>query len=157
MILLGVHTCDGITAVSASVKQASGNTEKDVLALVARGVFNATAQALNDARIIAAKELDIYTNDSDLLQFLTPPIRVQPTGKTKVQSWDKNGRRKNVDVPTGGDPDQWTILYRLFAYNRWRIQRVTNLANTEALHSESPTTSAQGCAKRLYPGFWASA
>lgn len=156
MILLGIYTRTGLTAVTASVVQRNGQTEANVLGIVAGDVFQATAMALCDAHMLRATGLKIFTNDVALLEFLTPPITVKPTAYTTVRGWGRVGY--------GGNANQWTILRKLFYFNRWQIKPVERLPGTEAILDEYRTsdcyenavrTGVPGCYARLHEGVWA--
>lgn len=159
MLILGIFTNNGLTAITGSVEQANGQIEKDAIGVVASDVFQATAMALTDAAVIRAGGVKIYTNDTKLVDFLTPPIRVKPTEATFVKG--------HGYVPSGGDPNQWQILYKLFVCGRWQIQRVSKLPGTEAIYHEYCKSNAaagqrhtgiiQGGFRRLYEGVWTSA
>ena len=158
MILLGIYTESSITAVTGSVDQDAGWLEKEVLGIVAPNVFEATALALTDAALIKVKTVNIFTNDQYLLKFLMPPISVKPTKTVSVRGWG--------DVGMGGNPHQWTILYKLFACGSWRIQQSAKLPGTEAIYHEccesdyyktTVRSVATGCYRRIYKGVWTSA
>lgn len=158
MILLGIYTADNITAVTGSVEQQAGWLEKEVLGIVAPNVFEATALALSDAALIKVNGVKIFTNDQYLLKFLTPPISVKPTKTVSVKGWG--------DVGMGGNPYQWTILYKLFACGSWRIQQSAKLPGTEAIYHECCESdyykatvgkSVTSGYRRLHKGVWASA
>lgn len=163
MLLLGIFTKDTITAASGSMRQPHGETIKEVLGVVGDDVFAVTAQAMKDAKFFRTYEVEIFTNDARLLAFLKPPIRVKPTTTKRV--WHP-AIKQMVDVPTGGDPNQWSILYGLFLFRYWRIRQVASLPGTEALINEckesdgyKATTgrSVSGCYARLHEGVWAAA
>lgn len=158
MILLGIWTDKGWTAVNGTVERADGGTEKEVVGVVCGDVFAATAMALTDATVMRVRGVRMYTNDEKLLQFLTPPIYVKPTSEVEVKGWGKVG--------VGGDGNQWTILYRLFACGSWRIQKVTKLPGTESIYHECCKTEryqaatrqgVPGCFRRVHEGVWTNA
>jgi len=158
MILLGIYTQSNLTAVTGSVEQKAGWLEKEVLGIVAPNVFEATALALSDAVLIKVNGVKIFTNDPYLLKFLTPPIAVKPTKTVSVKGWG--------EVGMGGNPHQWTILYKLFACGSWRIQQSAKLPGTEAIYHECCTSDyykatvrsvATGCYRRVYEGVWTGA
>lgn len=168
MILLGIYTKNKITAATAAVQMASGHVEKDVLGMVGGDVFAVTAAALAEIQTVRVRGLRIFTNDDKLIQFLTPPIRVLPTTQTQVRTRipAKGGMITEVaDIPTGGDPNQWEILYALFGIGgRWSVKRADNLPGTEAMiHeftqsgglTESTGAGVLGCYRRLDTGVWA--
>lgn len=156
MILLGVFTKSGLSAATASVVQRNGQIETNVLGVVASDVFRVTAHALCDAHMTGATGLRIFTNDADLLKFLTPPITVKPTAYTTVRGWGRVGY--------GGNTDQWMILRKLFYFNRWRISQADKLPGTEAIldeyrksncYQDAIRTGVSGCYARLHEGVWA--
>jgi hypothetical protein len=158
MISLGILTTNNVTAVTGSVEQDNGYIIKEVVGIVAGDVFQASAMALTDAAVIKAQALRIYTNDAYLLKFLTPPISVKPTKTTSVRGWG--------EVGFGGNPYQWTILYKLFACGSWRIQQTVKLPGTEAIYHECcesdyyKSTVGKSIAsgyRRLYKGVWTAA
>ena len=163
MLLLGILTKDNTTAASGTMKQPHGEMVKEVLGVVGDDVFSVTAQAMKDAKFFRTYEIKIYTNDARLLAFLKPPIRVQPTTTKRV--WHP-AIKQVVDVPTGGDPNQWAILYGLFMFRYWRIQHAASLPGTEALINEysqsdcyqaTARSGVSGCFVRLHEGIWAAA
>lgn len=152
MIAIGVLTINNITTATGIVTALDGSVEKNVLGWVCDDVFAATARALVDAAFIRARGVKLYTNDDRLLKFLTPPISIKPTSITIVKGWGAVG--------IGGDPNQWTILYKLFACGAWSIQKAQELPGTGAIYEEYCKTARdglQGCCRRLYEGVWASA
>lgn len=163
MLNLGIFTKDDITAASGSMRQPHGETVKEVLGVVGADVFAVTAQAMKDAKFFRTYEVEIFTNDARLLAFLKPPIRVQPTTTKRV--WHP-AIKQMVDVPTGGDLNQWAILYGLFLFRYWRIRHAASLPGTEALiheckESDSYQATAgrglSGCFIRLHESVWAAA
>lgn len=158
MILLGILTRDSLTAATASVVQRNGQTEANVLGVVAGCVFQATALALCDAHMTRATGLRIFTNNADLLTFLTPPITVKPTAYTTVRGWGRVGY--------GGNANQWTILRKLFYFNRWQIKPAEKLPGTEAIldeyrqsdcYQDAVRTGVPGRFVRLHENVWTSA
>lgn len=163
MLLLGIFTKDEITAAAGSMKQPHGETVKEVLGVVGDDVFAVTAEAMKEAKFFRTYEVEIFTNDARLLAFLKPPIRVKPTTTKRV--WHP-AIKQIVEIPTGGDPNQWSILYGLFLFRYWRIRQVASLPGTEALINEcQKSDSYQATARggqtgsfvRLYEGVWATA
>jgi hypothetical protein len=162
-LLLGIYTKDDTTAASGTMRQPHGEIIKEVLGVVGSDVFAVTAQAMKEAKFFRTYEVEIFTNDARLLAFLKPPIRVQPTATKRV--WHP-AIRQMVDVPTGGDPNQWSILYGLFMFRYWRIKYVASLPGTEALIDECQKSDGykaatglglSGCCVRLHEGIWAAA
>lgn len=159
MTIIGILTINNITTITGAVEQANGQIEKDVISVVAGDVFQATAMALADAAMVRARGIRIYTNDAQLLKFLTPPICVKPTGTTFVKG--------HGYVPSGGNPNQWEILYKLFACGRWQIKQASKLPGTEAIYHEYCESNqaagqrragvVQGCYRRLHEGVWTDA
>ena len=153
MVSIGIYTANGLTAATGTVEQAGGTVIKDVLSVVGSDVFAVTSLALQDAAKIKTKGVKLFTNDADLIKFLTPPISVKPTAEIDVKGWGKVG--------VGGNGWQWEILYKLFLCGDWKIQKVAKLPGTESIYNEyyqtSDRGSVQGCFKRLYEGVWASA
>lgn len=166
MILIGVHTRSNLTAVTASVRQSDGSVEKGVFGLVAGDVFLAMAEALEEAQAVRCGAVQIFTNNDDLVSFLTPPITVLPTRTEKVKSrWGRTA--EVVEVPTGGNANQWRILHGLFtigSYGRdWSVKRAASLPGTEALldeyiasdgYTETIERGLSGCARRIDAGIW---
>jgi hypothetical protein len=158
MILLAAFTRDSLTAVNGSVEQITGQTEKEIVGIVAPDPYLALALALTDCKTIKSRALKIYTNDAALLKFLTPPISIKPTKFKDLKGWGRVG--------WGGDENQWGILYGLAVYNWWSIHEAKKLPGTEALHDEyrasdyyegKSGTGLPVCARRLYAGVWAGA
>lgn len=158
MILLGIYTDKGWTAINGTLERAVGGVEKEVIGVACNDVFAATAVALTEATIMRVQGVRLYTNDEKLLKFLTPPIYVKPTSEVDVKGWGKVG--------VGGDGNQWTILYRLFACGNWKIQKVSRLPGTEAIYHEcckskcyqaAARQGVSGCFRRLYEGVWTNA
>lgn len=154
MMILGIYSRQPYTAATASVRRANGEYERDIVAIVGDNVFAVMASALAETRIVRASGIEIYTNDADLYKFLTPPIRVEQKETTRI--FDK-AERKYISIPIGGDPNQWSILYGLFAYTRWFVKQAVKLPNTEAIYEEYFTAnrgSLRGCVHRLDAGVW---
>ncbi len=158
MILLGVLTQHDCTVANGSLVRSNGETEKGVLCVAGSNPFEVLAVSLGDCKLIRDKEIEIFTNDQSLLDFLKSPIRIQPTKFTYVHGWG--------NVGYGGDENQWQILYGVTRFNRWIVREVKRLPGTEAIHDEyresdcyKATTgrSVQGCCRRVYEGVWASA
>lgn len=159
-LLIGVLTNEAATTATASALLPKGETEKEIACVVAATSFQALALLLADTRKTAIRIVQIYTNDKALLQFLTPPIRVKPTMTTKVTPLFRP-RFPLIEVPSGGDPWQWSILYQLLYFKRWQIKLATKLPNTEVIYAEylKSTTrpSLSGGARRLDVGLWTAA
>ena len=156
MVSIGIYTANGLTVATGTVEQTSGILIKDALGIMGSDVFAVTALALQDAAKIKTKGVKLFTNDTGLIKFLTPPISVKPTSEVNVKGWGKVG--------VGGNGWQWEILYKLFLCGNWKIQKVAKLPGTESVHNECYQNyqaairgGLQGCYRRLYAGVWASA
>lgn len=156
-LLVGVLTNESASTATASVLLPNGATEKEISCIVAATPFQALALLLVDTRNTAIRTVQIYTNDKALFSFLTPPIRVKPTTVTKVKPLFRP-QFPLLDVPTGGDPWQWNILYQLLYFNRWQIKFAAKLPNTEVIYAEylksATRSSLSGGARRLDAGLW---
>lgn len=166
MILIGIYTRNTLTAVTASARQPDGSVEKGVFGLVAGDVFLAMAEALEEAQAVRCGAIQVFTNNDELVSFLTPPIMVRPTATEKVKKrWGRTV--EVVEVPTGGNANQWRILHGLFAigsYGRdWSVKRAASLPGTEALldeyiasggYTETTERGLSGCARRIDAGIW---
>jgi hypothetical protein len=158
MILLGVFTRSGLTAVNGSIEQYGGVTEKEIVGVVAGDPFGALALALADCKLTGAKAARIYTNDDRLLKFLTPPIKIAPTIHKTIKGFGKVG--------WGGDLNQWGVIYGLFQFDRWQIREAAKLPGTKAVRDEFCKSncyqatvggSIPGCYRRIYAGVWTNA
>jgi hypothetical protein len=158
MILLGVLTYNGLTAVTGSIEQYGGAMEKEIVGTVAADPFEALAVALADCKLSGAKAAKIFTNDAPLLKFLTPPIKIAPTVHKTVKGFGKVG--------WGGNLNQWGVIYGLFQFDRWQIREAAKLPGTKAVRDEFCESncyqatvggSIQGCYRRIYAGVWTDA
>lgn len=157
IILVGILALPMATVATASVLRPTGEAEKEVACIATDNVFQTLALILADVHLIRIKDVQIYTNDKTLLEFLTPPIKVKPTVISKVKPLFRP-QFPLLDVPTGGDPFQWNILYNLLFFNRWQIKFAAKLPNTEVIYAEyiqsANRASLSGGARRLDTGVW---
>ena len=158
MIILGIFTHNNLTAITGSIEQMDGQIEKEIVGVVCPDPFAALALALMDCRVAKVRSLRMFTNNAQLLKFLTSPIRIAPTQFKTIKGWGKVG--------WGGDPNQWGILHGLAAFDRWHIKQAVKLPGTEAIYHEycetgynqSPARPGTTiCHKRLYAGVWTGA
>jgi hypothetical protein len=158
MIILGIFTADNLTTITGSIEQMDGQIEKEIVGVVCPDPFAALALALADCKMAKVRDLRMFTNDTALLKFLTPPIRIVPNQFKTLKGWGKVG--------WGGDLNQWSVLHGLFHFDRWQIRQAAKLPGTEAIYNEYCQSShyqdtarpgATGCHKRLYAGVWTGA
>ena len=84
--------------------------------------------ALEEAVVLRHKHCAIFTNSPALVDFFTPPIRIMQERRERV----KVGRGEYVEVPVGGDENQWQTLYLLLAYRKFRVWSVPGKQMKEA-------------------------
>lgn len=156
MVSIGIYTANGMTAATGTVEQKNGAVILDTLGVMGSDVFAVASLALQDAAKIKTSGVRLFTNDVDLIKFLTPPISVKPTSEINVKGWGRVG--------VGGNGWQWEILYKLFLCGNWKIQKTAKLPGTENVYNEfyqnhqaAIRDGLQGCYRRLYEGVWASA
>jgi hypothetical protein len=75
------------------------------------------ATCLEDAKLIDARHLVIFTNDKTLLALYTPPIRLEPV----------SAERQHLYVPV-----QWAVLRHFCRYDTWQVIEKTSLPNAKA-------------------------
>jgi hypothetical protein len=156
MILLGIFTTDNLTTITGSIEQIDGQIEKGILGIVCPDPLVALSMALVDCKALKARTpLRMYTNDAQLLKFLTPPISIAPTRFKTIRGWGKVG--------WGGDVNQWGIMHGLASFDRWSISQAAKLPGTEAIyneyrqsncHQDAVRPGVADCYQRLYAGLW---
>ena len=74
-------------------------------------------EGLEQAADLAVKHCAVFTNSRDLVEFFTPPISVpQPDTQTV-----RVGKNEYVEIPAGGDPNQWAMFRLLLGYRKFRV------------------------------------
>lgn len=119
-IYLSVYRKDELTACVGSLRTLDGSIEPGVIETTGASPWQAVALALEEAEIIRAQNLVIFTNDAAWAEALRTgqPPEPDKTEKRWMQKGKGRGNGEYLHIPYGGDPNQWTCL-RLFHLAYW--------------------------------------
>lgn len=154
-LLLGVYTRSGLSVALGNLRCADG----EMLEAIDDADPNPWAlldRALTEAKTMQPDNLIVFSNDSDLIAFGTPPLQIPQTdGVTEKMFFVQKGERGHYEhIPSGGDPHQWSIARLICAYRCWHFQHTDKLPKAEERwqqHQPQSTAKPQSSAPKPQP------
>ena len=120
-LLLAIYERDGKLSTMGKLRRTNGTLNADIeLEHHGTDPFAVLVEALEDAVQLRTKHCQVFTNSEALGEFFTPPIKVPQPDRQEVRV----GRHKTVEIPAGGDPNQWRALHLLLGYRKWKVRQV---------------------------------
>ena len=121
-LLLAVYERAGKLVAVGKVRRLDGKMlTEPVLVEAGTEPFALLRDALEQAVDLKVKHCAVFTNSPDLAAFFTPPIKIEQPDRQTVRM----GRNETVEVPAGGDPNQWRTLHLLLGYRKFRVWAIS--------------------------------
>ena len=122
-IIISLWFADPCSAAACSWRRADGTVQPGVIECARLcKPYTMLVDVLQTAQAIGALHLVIVSNDRELVQALTPPLRAPTPDQIEhrwLLGWGAEGQRGGyVHIPYGGDPDHWFVL-RLLGCGLW--------------------------------------
>lgn len=124
-LLLGLYATDGRATLLASLRTQHDQLVSDVGEYHGKVGIRLLADALTELRCLRAKHCFIFTNDDEVVGFLTPPIFMQPTSRPVQVT--RPGDRKPSYIPLGVDENHRRILMGLASHQKWKVMKTEKL------------------------------